>query len=148
VSLNETENNYITTCSIPVYKLNGTNISIFRLVHNKRTVDNSLVFSVTPVSLIEDLIGFSRIIVMSSPITGHPKYIPVNILISSVSGIPAVLLDEFPWAAGALLPYLLISAGGIEGLATGLMWTAQGTYATTIAMDYHKLVGETMDKTR
>lgn len=45
------------------------------------------------------------------------------------------------------MPYLLISAGGIEGLATGLMWTAQGTYATTIAMDYHKLVGETMDKT-
>jgi hypothetical protein len=35
----------------------------------------------------------------------------------------------------------------VEGLATGLMWTAQGTYATTIAMDYHKLVGETMDKT-
>jgi hypothetical protein len=40
-------------------------------------------------------------------------------------------------------PYILITGGGITGLASGLMWTVQGCYITSIGYDYHKLTNET-----
>ena len=42
-------------------------------------------------------------------------------------------------------PYILITGGGITGLASGLMWTVQGCYITSIGYDYHKLTNETLD---
>ena len=42
-------------------------------------------------------------------------------------------------------PYVLITAGGITGLGSGLMWTVQGCYITSIGYDYHKLTNETLD---
>ena len=41
--------------------------------------------------------------------------------------------------------YILIPAAGIEGLSTGLMWTAQGCILVSIAADYAQMVGETLD---
>ncbi|XP_063396359.1 protein unc-93 homolog A-like [Mytilus trossulus] len=48
---------------------------------------------------------------------------------------------------GSGFKYLLVVAGGVEGLSTGLMWTAQGSITTTIAMEYHEMIGEPMEKT-
>lgn len=48
---------------------------------------------------------------------------------------------------GSGFKYLLVVAGGVEGLSTGLMWTAQGSITTTIAMEYHEIIGEPMEKT-
>ena len=42
-------------------------------------------------------------------------------------------------------PYVLITSGGITGLGSGLMWTVQGCYITSIGYDYHKLTNETLD---
>jgi MFS family permease len=42
-------------------------------------------------------------------------------------------------------PYILITAGGIIGLSTGMMWTAQSCYVTDMCMEYHKLTGEAFD---
>lgn len=41
--------------------------------------------------------------------------------------------------------YVLIPGAGIEGLATGLMWTAQGALVTSIAMEYARITEGTFD---
>lgn len=41
--------------------------------------------------------------------------------------------------------YVLIPGAGIEGLATGLMWTAQGALVTSIAMEYAKITQGAFD---
>ncbi|XP_062569224.1 protein unc-93 homolog A-like [Saccostrea cucullata] len=41
--------------------------------------------------------------------------------------------------------YVLIPGAGIEGLATGLMWTAQGALVTSIAMEYAKITEGSFD---
>ena len=41
--------------------------------------------------------------------------------------------------------YVLIPAAAIEGLSTGLMWTANGCILVSIASDYAAMVGETLD---
>lgn len=42
-------------------------------------------------------------------------------------------------------PEILITAGAINGLSTGLLWTAQSCYVTMISVEYHKLSGESLD---
>ncbi|XP_061188403.1 protein unc-93 homolog A-like [Saccostrea echinata] len=41
--------------------------------------------------------------------------------------------------------YVLIPGAGIEGLATGLMWTAQGALVTSIAMEYARITEGSFD---
>lgn len=42
-------------------------------------------------------------------------------------------------------PYILITGGAIVGLSSGLLWTAQSCYVTMIALDYHKITGESLE---
>ena len=41
--------------------------------------------------------------------------------------------------------FVLIPGAAIEGLATGLMWTAQGTIVTSIAVEYSKITGDNFE---
>lgn len=41
--------------------------------------------------------------------------------------------------------YVLLPGAGIEGLSTGLMWTAQGAFLTTIAVEYAALINEPLE---
>lgn len=41
--------------------------------------------------------------------------------------------------------YVLLPGAAIEGLSTGLMWTAQGAFLTTIAIEYSNLIGEPLE---
>ncbi|XP_069136168.1 protein unc-93 homolog A-like [Argopecten irradians] len=41
--------------------------------------------------------------------------------------------------------YILIPAAAIEGLSTGIMWTAQGIYVANIAMEFSEITGESFD---
>ena len=42
-------------------------------------------------------------------------------------------------------PYILLPGAAIEGISTGLMWTAQGAFVTTIAMEYSVIIQDTLD---
>ena len=41
--------------------------------------------------------------------------------------------------------YILLPGAAIEGISTGLMWTAQGAFVTTIAMEYSVIIQDTLD---
>lgn len=41
--------------------------------------------------------------------------------------------------------YFLLPGAAIEGLSTGLMWTAQGAFLTTVAMEYSNLINEPLE---
>ncbi|KAK3595784.1 hypothetical protein CHS0354_025421 [Potamilus streckersoni] len=41
--------------------------------------------------------------------------------------------------------YILIPGAAIEGLSTGLMWTAQGAFLATISMEYSHITGDSME---
>ncbi|XP_033748453.1 protein unc-93 homolog A-like [Pecten maximus] len=41
--------------------------------------------------------------------------------------------------------YILIPAAAIEGLSTGIMWTAQGIYVANAAMQFSEITGESFD---
>ena len=41
--------------------------------------------------------------------------------------------------------YILLPGAAIEGLSTGLMWTAQGAFLTTIAVEYSTLINEPLE---
>ena len=42
-------------------------------------------------------------------------------------------------------PYILITGGAIVGLSSGLLWTAQSCYVTSIALKYHTLSNESFE---
>ena len=79
-----------------------------------------------------------------------------------ISCIVAPAVIEFIGAKGALITswiclaifvganyypksYVLLPGAAIEGISTGLMWTAQGAFVTTIAMEYSGIIQETLD---
>ncbi|KAK3595783.1 hypothetical protein CHS0354_025420 [Potamilus streckersoni] len=41
--------------------------------------------------------------------------------------------------------YILIPGAAIEGLSTGLMWTAEGAFLATISLEYSQIIGDSMD---
>lgn len=41
--------------------------------------------------------------------------------------------------------YVLLPGAAIEGLSTGLMWTAQGAFLTTVAVEYSNLISEPLE---
>lgn len=41
--------------------------------------------------------------------------------------------------------YVLLPGAAIEGLSTGLMWTAQGAFLTTIAVEYSNIIKEPLE---
>ncbi|KAH3885245.1 UNC93-like protein [Dreissena polymorpha] len=43
------------------------------------------------------------------------------------------------------LEYVLLPGAAIEGLSTGLMWTAQGAFLTTIAVEYSDIIKEPLE---
>lgn len=79
-----------------------------------------------------------------------------------ISCIVAPAVIEYIGAKGALIaswiclaifvgsnyypkPYVLLPGAAIEGISTGLMWTAQGAFVTTIAMEYSTIIQDSLD---